>query len=111
GETEIFDTLLHSVTQGKRADRLFDSSRHLSDIKSTFFNGDGEYFGRQLQKLINRFGIDSEDAKNLSIAALAAQLLAKDKGGKLKAQITELLGLAEQAGVEDQTVGSLGLLN
>ncbi|MEO0474971.1 MAG: flotillin family protein [Planctomycetota bacterium] len=111
GETEIFDTLLHSVTQGKRADRLFDSSRHLSDIKSTFFNGDGEFFGRQLKKLIDQFGIDSEDAKNLSIAALAAKLLTKDKGGKLKAQITELLGLAEQAGVENQTVGSLGLLN
>ncbi len=110
GETEIFDTLLHSVTQGKRFDRMINHSTHLNDIKSTFFNGDGEYFGRQLRKLIDRFGIDSEDAKNLSIAALAARLLAKDKGGKLKDQIGELLGLAEDAGVADQTAGELGLL-
>ncbi|MBX2852990.1 MAG: flotillin family protein [Phycisphaeraceae bacterium] len=111
GETEIFDTLLHSVTQGKRADRLFDSSKHLSDIKSTFFNGDGEYFGRQVKSIIDQVGIDSEDAKNLSVAALLTQIMTKDKGGKLKEQISDLLGLAKQAGVEDKTVGSLGLLN
>jgi uncharacterized membrane protein YqiK len=110
GETQIFDTLLHSVTQGKRFDRMINNSQHLTDIKSTFFNGDGEYFGRQLKKMINKFGIDSEDAKNLSIAALAAKLLAQDKGGKLSEQISELLGMAKEAGVEDQTVGSLGLL-
>ena len=110
GETQIFDTLLHSITQGKRFDRMINNSQHLTDIKSTFFNGDGEYFGRQLKKMINQLGIDSEDAKNLSIAALAAKLLAQDKGGKLSEQISELLGMAKQAGVEDQTVGSLGLL-
>lgn len=111
GETEIFDTLLHSVTQGKRFDRMINSSTHLKDIKSTFFNGDGEHFSRKLKKMIDQFGIDSEDAKNLSIAALAAKLIAQDKGGKLTEQISELLGMAKDAGVEDQTVGSLGLLN
>ncbi len=110
GETEIFDTLLHSVTQGKRFDRMINNSQHLSDIKATFFNGDGEYFGRQVRKFIDQFGIDSEDAKNLTVAGLLAQIMAKDKAGKLKEQISELLGLAEGAGVENKTLGSLGLL-
>ncbi|MFN3166677.1 MAG: flotillin family protein [Phycisphaeraceae bacterium] len=110
GETEIFDTLLHSVTQGKRFDRMINNSQHLSDIKATFFNGDGEYFGRQVKKFIDQFGIDSEDAKNLTVAALLTQVMAKDKAGKFKEQLSELLGLAQDAGVEDKTVGSLGLL-
>lgn len=110
GETQIFDTLLHSVTQGKRADRFFDNTKHVTDIKSTFFNGDGEYFGRQVKSIINQVGIDSEAAKNLSVAALLTQIMTKDKGGELKEQISDLLSLAKQAGVEDKTVGSLGLL-
>jgi uncharacterized membrane protein YqiK len=110
GETQIFDTLLNSITQGKRVDRMVGSSQTLTDVKNTFFNGDGEYFERKVQQLVGRFGIKSEDAKNLSVAALIAKLLAKSDDGDLTSELKHLLGLAKQAGVADQTVGSLGLL-
>ncbi|MEM9019385.1 MAG: flotillin family protein [Planctomycetota bacterium] len=110
GETEIFDTLLHSITQGKRIDRLVNNSAHLKDVKSTFFNGDGAYFERQVAKFIDKFNISTEDVKNLSVAALLTKMLAKDKGGELKDQISELLGLAKSVGVEDKTLPELGLV-
>ncbi len=111
GETQIFDTLLNSITQGKRVDRMVGSSQTLTDVKNTFFNGDGEYFERKVQQLVGRFGIKSEDAKNLSVAALIAKLLAKSDDGDLTSELKHLLGLAKQAGVADQTVGALGLLD
>lgn len=110
GETQIFDTLLHSITQGKRVDRMINNSNHLRDVKDTFFNGDGEYFQRQVASFIDKFKISSEDVKNLSVAALLTKMLAKDKGGALKDQISELLGLAKAAGVEDKTLGQIGLV-
>ena len=111
GETQFFDTILHAITQGKRVDRLIDNSAALTDVKNTFFNGDGEYFERKVQKLISQFGMNSEDAKNLSVAALIAKLLSKSDDGDLTSELKHLLGLAKQAGVADQTVGSLGLLD
>lgn len=110
GETQIFDTLLHSITQGKRIDRVVNNSAHLRDIKNTFFNGDGEYFERQVAKFIDKFNVSSDDVKNLSVAALLTKMLAKDKGGELKDQISELLGLAKSAGVEGKTLPELGLV-
>lgn len=110
GETQIFDTLLHSITQGKRVDRMIDNSAHLRDVKDTFFNGDGEYFQRQVGSFIDKFNIGSEDVKNLSVAALLTKMLAKDKGGALKDQISELLGLAKAAGVQDKTLSQIGLV-
>lgn len=110
GETQFFDTILNAITQGKKVDRLVDNSQTLTDVKDTFFNGEGEYFERKVQQLIGRFGIKSEDAKNLSVAALIAKLLAKSDDGDLTSELKHLLGLAKQAGVADQTVGSLGLL-
>lgn len=111
GETQFFDTILHAITQGKKVDRLIDNSDALTDVKNTFFNGEGEYFERKVQQLIGRFGIKSEDAKNLSVAALIAKLMSKSDDGDLTSELKHLLGLAKQAGVADQTVGSLGLLD
>ncbi|MEM7516960.1 MAG: flotillin family protein, partial [Planctomycetota bacterium] len=67
GETEFFDRITHSITQGKAVDRLVENSATLSDVKETFFNGDPEYFKTQLGAWIDDFGVSSDDLKNLSL--------------------------------------------
>ena len=42
-----------------------------TDVKETFFNGDPEYFHTQVAGYIDRFGLTSEDVKNLSVGRRA----------------------------------------
>jgi len=76
GETKFFESIVNSVTTAKQIDRLVGGSQVLTDVKETFFDGNGEQFSTELRQLIDRFGVSSEDVKNLSVAALIGRLLA-----------------------------------
>ena len=76
GETKFFESIVNSVTTAKQIDRWVGGSQVLTDVKNTFFDGDGEQFSTELRKLIDRFGVSSDDVKNLSVAALIGRLLA-----------------------------------
>jgi len=58
-------------------DRMVASSGVLKDIKDTFFNGDPEYFRSQLKGFVSKFGMSSEDLKNLTVSALIAKMMDK----------------------------------
>lgn len=75
GDNVFFDKLIGSITNGKSVDRLVNHSKVLTDIKDTFFNGNPENFAEKLRELVGRFGLSSEDLKNLTISALVAKLI------------------------------------
>src|SRR4029079_5622563 len=75
GESEFFSRITGAITQAKAVDLLVNPSDTISDIKETFFNGDPEHFHTQLQGFIDRFGLTSEDMKNLTISAVLTQML------------------------------------
>jgi flotillin len=53
----------------------------LTDISNTLFTGDPEAFTNQIKTFAGRFGITSEDLKNLTVSALLARMtsMADDK--------------------------------
>ena len=106
GETEFFDRITNAVTKGKVADRIVDNSRVLSDVKETFFNGDPEYFKSQVKSWIDQFGIETEDLKNLSVAALLGKMIPQ-ADGDVQQKLIGFLGAAERFGLSDAKASSL----
>jgi uncharacterized membrane protein YqiK len=81
GEATFFEKIVNSVSNGKSVDSLVKSSSVLTDISNTLFTGDPEAFTNQIKTFAGRFGITSEDLKNLTVSALLARMtsMADDK--------------------------------
>ena len=107
GENDFFEKIVNSISNGKAVDRLVGNSDVLTDVKSTFFNGDGKNFEAKLKELVHRFNVNTDDVKNLSIAALLTRLIAKTEDGESKDELRGLLKLANQTGVAQSTVSAL----
>ncbi len=107
GEVEFFDKIIAAVGNGKAVDRLIANSSNLTDVKETFFNGDPEHFQTQLHGFIDRFGLTSEDVKNLSISAALTQMLGLTDDSRTKGLLAGLLGQAERLGLAEKKVKSV----
>jgi uncharacterized membrane protein YqiK len=101
GENDFFEKIVKSVGTGKSVDRLLQNSATLSDIKNTFFKGDGdsEHFKKQLRKWVSDFGLTSEDLKNLTIAALLGKLIATTSDGGLQKVLQAARDAARENGM------------
>jgi hypothetical protein len=106
GETQFFDRLSGAVSAGKALDKLVHSSTTLTDVKETFFNGDPEYFHTQLRGFVDRFGLTSEDVKNLTVAAALSKMADIADDGKTKGLLTMLLGHSHRLGVSEKSVAA-----
>jgi len=82
GEATFFEKIVNSVSNGRALDSLMDNSRLLTDVGNTLFSGDPEAFTNQLRTFAGRFGMSSEDLKNLSVSAMLARMgtLTDDEG-------------------------------
>lgn len=107
GETQFFDRLTGAITTGKSLERMLEHSPAMRDVKETFFNSDPEYFQSQMREWMGKFGLSSEDVKNLTISAAIGQMISAADDGKMKGLLQGLLGQAKRAGVADQPVSSL----
>lgn len=107
GETQFFDRITNAIGQGKAIDRLIQNSSALSDVKETFFNGDPQHFHTQVQGFVERFGLTSEDVKNLSVSAALAQMVNLSDDPKTKGLLTGLIGQAKRMGLGDSALSSV----
>ncbi len=107
GENDFFEKIIRAVGNGRSVDRLIDNSTALTDIKSTFFNGDPEHFKSQLRQWIDDFGVSTEDIKNLSIAALLGQMSAAASGDPRASSIASAIAAAKTLGLSDAPVAEL----
>lgn len=101
GETQLFDRITGAIAGAKSIDRLVQHSDTLSDIKETFFGSDPEHFHAQVKGFIDRFGLTSDDVKNLTIAAALTQMLTLADDGPTRGLLTGLLGQARRLGVSE----------
>lgn len=106
GESMFFDKIMGSITQGKSVDRLVDNSHLLTDVKSTFINGDNEYFRNQLDTFISQFNLSSEDVKNLTISALIAKMMGI-ADSETKSTLNTFLGFVNEAGIGSKKTSEL----
>ncbi|MBA3312568.1 MAG: flotillin family protein [Planctomycetota bacterium] len=109
GETTFFDKIVDSITSGKRIDRMVEGSRTLTDVKDTFFNGDGEHFQTQLRQFVGRFNMSFDDIKDLSVAALVGRMISMADDDSERGQLKRLLNAVRGSGSADKRVSSLGL--
>src|SRR5262249_5478176 len=100
GETQFFDRITGAIAGGKAIDRLLENSAALRDVKNPFFNSDPEHFKHQLKDFIDRFGLSSEDLKNLTISAVLARMMSDADDGT-KSVLGTLLGQAKRMGLAD----------
>lgn len=107
GDLQFFDRITGAVSAGKAFDRLINNSATLSDIKDTFFDGDAEYFHSQVRNYIDRFGLTSEDVKNLSVAAALTHMSGLAEDSQTKGLIGNLLGHAKRLGLDSSLLSSL----
>ncbi len=99
GENDFFEKIVKAVSHGKSVDRLVGASQTLTDVKSTFFNGDPEHFKSQLRQWIKDFAISSEDVKNLTVAALLTKLMASTKDSSLRGLLQSAQTMAKESGL------------
>jgi uncharacterized membrane protein YqiK len=100
GETMFFDKIIGSIAQGKSIDKVVDNSQVLTDVKETLITGDPDYFQHQLNELIGRFNISSEDFKNLTIADAIHRMMKQAEGAD-KSMLSQLMDTVHKAGVAD----------
>ncbi len=108
GETQFFDRITSAITNAKVVDRTVLGSNTLTDIKESFFNSDPAYFDEQVRGFIDRFGLSSEDLKNLSISAALGQMLSLTEDQKTKGLLSSLLSQARRMGVADEKASTIG---
>ncbi|TWT51985.1 Inner membrane protein YqiK [Thalassoglobus neptunius] len=110
GETEFFDRIVDSIKAGKSVDRYIGNSEVLTDVKSTFFDGNGsEDFTQNLVGFASQFGMKMEDVKDLSVAALLTKLLVESDNDGTTSSLKRLQRYLKDAGLMDKKVGALGL--
>lgn len=111
GESEFFDTIIHAITRGKQVDRFVDNSNHISRLSDSLLSGsdDGETLADRIGNFITKSGLESEDVKNLSIAALIGKMIADTSDHGMVNELKNLLNLSKAAGYADKKLESLGV--
>lgn len=119
GDGQFFDRIVNSITTGKQIDRMVSNSDTLGSVKRALLegvngsaNGDGEHdgedgdlFANRVRRFVGQFGLESEDVKNLTIAAAITKMMGMAEGDGVRSQLESLLGSAKDAGVANQKVG------
>ena len=76
GETMFFDQIVGQITRGKGFDRLVQNSNNIQEVKTAIL-GSEDVTGNLLEKVrdfASKYGISTEDLKNISIASLITDL-------------------------------------
>ncbi len=108
GDGEFFEQISSAVKGGKAIDRFINNSRVATDIKNTFFNGNPEHFKENLARIMDQFSLSTTEIKDLSVAAMIAQLLSTSgTTDALRNQLVSLLGAAGSLNMADQPIGKL----
>ncbi len=107
GDGEFFNQISSAVKGGKAIDSFINSSRTATDIKNTFFNGTPETFKESLGKLVDQFNLTSGEIKDLSVAALIAQMLSIGGTDVVRSQLVQLLGMAGSLNLADKPVNKI----
>ncbi|UZO81236.1 flotillin family protein [Aquimarina sp. ERC-38] len=104
GETMFFDQIVGQVTKAKGFDRLVKHSDNIQDVKDAILGSD-DVKGNLLEKVkefATKYGISSEDIKNLTIANLLMDLKKKSNSQEETDLFSNLLNLAKGLGLSDR---------
>lgn len=101
GESEFFDKIVQSVSNGKSSNAYFKNNKVLTELKDALLKPGDDNLIKRIKGLIDDVGISSETIKNLSISALLSKIAGATKDDNLLYQIKKLKGVADQTGLGD----------
>ncbi|WP_378181630.1 flotillin family protein [Aquimarina sp. SS2-1] len=104
GETMFFDQIIGQVTKAKGFDRLVKHSDTVKDVKDAILGSD-DIKGNLLEKVkefATKYGISSEDIKNLTIANILMDLKQKSTNEEENTLFSNLFNLAKGLGLSDK---------
>ena len=107
GETMFFDQIIGQVTKAKGYDRLVKHSDSVQEVKNAILGSD-DVKGNLLEKVkgfADKYGISSEDIKNLTIANLLSELKQKSTDTDEGNLFNNLANLAKGLGLSDKKLG------
>jgi uncharacterized membrane protein YqiK len=108
GESMFFNQIVGSIAKGKAVDGMVTKSATLQDVKNTFFNPNGgSDFKTQLKAFVDKFGLNSDDIRNLSISALLVKMINSTTNEATRMSLQNLSSLATSIGVSDKTIDKL----
>lgn len=108
GETMFFDQIVGQITRAKGFDRLVNSSENITEIKEAIL-GDGNLEqGNLLDKIkgfADKYGISSEDIKNLTVSGLLLELQRRSSDESEQGLFANLMSMAKNFGLTDKKLG------
>jgi len=111
GENVFFDKIVGAISNGKAVDRAVDNSAVLTNVKGKLLSGDGKSLMDNIKDLLGSEEIDPEDLKNLSVVAIITKLMLDSNNLQKRGMLSQILGLAKSAGLENRTPQELGLVD
>ena len=106
GETMFFENIVRQVSNSKGFDHLINNSQHALDIKESLMGPDGKGdLAEKIRGLADKYGISSNDIKNLTVSAalIKLQQAASGQGNEEDAGfINSLFGLAKNLGISNK---------
>lgn len=109
GETMFFDKIISQITTAKGYDRLVENSINLQEVKTAILGSDnvkGDLLDK-IKMFTDKYGISSEDVKNLSIATLLNNLRQKSDDQEEQTIFGNLLTLADGLGISNKPLPKL----
>ncbi len=107
GETMFFDQIIGQITKSKGIDRLVNHSNNITEVKDAILGSD-DVKGNLLDKVkdfATKYGISSEDIKNLTVANLLMDLKSKTMDSSESTLFDNLANLAKGLGLSDKKLG------
>lgn len=107
GETMFFDQIIGQITKSKGIDRLVDHSNNITEVKDAILGSD-DVKGNLLDKIkefATKYGISSEDIKNVTVANLLLDLKSKTVDNSEATLFENLSNLAKGLGLSDKKLG------
>ncbi len=107
GETEFFNKITQSISNGKSSSAFFENNKVLTELKDALLKSGDDNLIKRITSLLDEVGLSSEVIKNLSISALLTKLSASTKDQGILNKVFELKGMADKAGLGDVITGKL----
>ncbi len=109
GETMFFENIVRQVSNSKGFDHLINHSQHALDIKASLLGPDGKGdLAEKVRGLADRYGISSNDIKNLTVSAALIKLQQAASSAENTEDthfINSLFGIAKNLGITNKKLG------
>jgi flotillin len=108
GETMFFDQIVGQITRAKGFDRLVNSSQNITEIKEAILGEGNLDQGNLLEKIkgfADKYGISSEDIKNLTVSGLLIELQRRSNDDSEQGLFSNLMLMAKNLGLTNNKLG------